>query len=103
MGPDQEHFAVLHRGVRVAQVDPAGPEGLDLGAGQGDAGLQRLLDEVVVVGLLVLCDELDAGGFHSAASIADRRRLPRLWARRTRPYRLPAPPAAAPDPAAAAA
>ena len=61
---DEEELAVLDRGVRIAQVDPAGAEGLHLGPGKGDAGLQRLLDVVVVVGLLVLSDEFDAGGLH---------------------------------------
>src|SRR5688572_13899290 len=39
----------------VAEVDLAGPNRLDLGARQDDAGVERLVDEVVVVGAPVRC------------------------------------------------
>lgn len=52
-------FAVLHLDPGVLEVDRAGAQAFDLGAHQGDAGLQRLDHKVFVTGLPVHRDGLD--------------------------------------------
>src|SRR5674476_967568 len=44
---------VAHRREPVKQRGPARPQGLDLGPAQDHAGLERVLDQIVVVGLAV--------------------------------------------------
>ena len=46
--PVQEHLPVLHRAEGVPQVHRPQPDGLDLRAGQLDARLVLVLDEIVV-------------------------------------------------------
>jgi len=45
---DQPGLVALDARVGVRQVDLAGPDGLDLGAGQDEAGLERVLDREFV-------------------------------------------------------
>jgi hypothetical protein len=48
VGADQPRLIVLDPGVRVGQVDLAGPDRLDLGPGEGEACLERLGDRELV-------------------------------------------------------
>src|SRR3990172_6136004 len=61
----QPHLVVLHLRVALLQADASGPDGLDLRAGEGDARLVGLLDEVLVTGTAVGGDGALAvfGGF----------------------------------------
>jgi hypothetical protein len=52
----QEHLALLHARVAVAEVDAALADGLDLGAEQCDASLVGVEDVVVVKRLAILGD-----------------------------------------------
>src|SRR5215208_1372041 len=52
------HFAAVHAGVAVAQVDVAFADRFHFGALELDAGLERLQDVVVVERLAVLSDAL---------------------------------------------
>src|SRR5207237_1077641 len=54
-------LALAHAREAVGQRDLAGPHRLDLGPGQDDAGLNRLVDEVVVEGAPVGRDDPVAG------------------------------------------
>ena len=54
----QERLAVVHLGEPVDEGGAAGPQRLDLGAGQDQTGLVGVLDVVVVSRLLVLRDDL---------------------------------------------
>src|SRR4029078_7384690 len=56
VGTDQPRLAAVDPGVGVGQIRLAGPERLDLRPGQDDAGLERLVDRVVVAGSSVECD-----------------------------------------------
>src|SRR4051812_28151899 len=56
----QPHLAVADAGVGVDERGPPGAQRLDLGAGQDQAGLEQVLEVVVVPGLLVLRDQLAA-------------------------------------------
>jgi len=56
--PDDEKLAVFDGAIAVLHVHRAGAETLDLGARQGDAGLEGLDDVVIVPGLAVLGDLL---------------------------------------------
>ena len=53
--PQDGQLPVLDETEGVLQVHIAHADGLDLGARQLDAGLELLLDEVVVIGFLVSC------------------------------------------------
>ena len=53
---DQPGLALLDPGERVGQVDLAGADRLDLGPGQHDAGLHRVLDGELVAGAPVQGD-----------------------------------------------
>jgi hypothetical protein len=53
MGVNQPQLAVFRPYIGVSQAYPAGAERLYLGAGKGDASLDNILDEVVVIGLAV--------------------------------------------------
>ena len=55
-----EELPVLHGAIGVFQVQRPGPDGLDLGAEQFDAGLIAVLHEVVVKRFPVL-----RGDFHT--------------------------------------
>jgi hypothetical protein len=48
VGTDQPRLVALDARVGVGQVDLAGPDRLDLGAGQDEAGLDGLLDRELV-------------------------------------------------------
>ncbi|HEX5014065.1 MAG TPA: hypothetical protein VFV72_07865 [Candidatus Limnocylindrales bacterium] len=48
MGTDQPRLVALDARVGVGEVDLAGADGLDLGTGQDEAGLERLLDRELV-------------------------------------------------------
>ena len=48
VGPDQPRLALLDPGVGIGEVDLARPDRLDLGSGQDDAGLERLVDRELV-------------------------------------------------------
>ena len=50
VGADQPRLALLDPGIGVRDVDLAGADRLDLGAGQGDARLERLVDRELVAG-----------------------------------------------------
>ena len=50
VGADEPGLAALDARVGVGQVDLAGADRLDLGAGQDDAGLERVVDREVVAG-----------------------------------------------------
>ena len=54
MGTDQPCLAALDAGVGFGQVGAPGSDALDLGAGQDQPSLQRLLDVVFVAGATVL-------------------------------------------------
>ena len=56
----QERFAVFDPRVAVAQVDLVRAQRFDLGAGQRDPALQRLLDKEIVAGLAIVGDQLEA-------------------------------------------
>src|SRR5439155_24120369 len=58
MGADQPRFAALDARVGIGEVDLARPDGLDLGPGQHEAGLERLVDGVFVAGSAVEGDRL---------------------------------------------
>ena len=62
MDAEQERLAVFDPRVAVAQIDLMGAQRLDLGAGQRQAGLERLLDKEIVAGLAVFGDQLEAVG-----------------------------------------
>ena len=55
---DQPGLAFLDARVGLSQARLAGSDRLDLGSGQHDAGLERILDRVVVAGFSVLGDGL---------------------------------------------
>ncbi len=61
----EERLAVLDARVTVAQICAMRPQRLDLGAGEREAGLERLLDKEVVPRLAVVDDQVEAvgGGF----------------------------------------
>ena len=48
VGADQPRFVALDARVGIRQVDLAGADGLDLGAGQDETGLERVLDAELV-------------------------------------------------------
>ena len=50
-----------HGGVGFLELDLAVAGGLDLGAGQHQAGLEPLQQEIVVAGLAVVAQNLDFG------------------------------------------
>src|SRR4249920_793538 len=63
---DEPGLAALDPGIGLLQADLAGPDALDLGAGQGDARLDVFFDVVLVVGLpieghRVLAHQLPSG------------------------------------------
>src|SRR5262249_1613032 len=58
-GVDQPDLAVAGIGVGFRDGRFAGADRLHLGAGQGDAGLDRDLDRIVEARLAVLSDDLD--------------------------------------------
>jgi len=58
VGTHQPHLASLRPGVGIPQIHPPIADGLDLGAGKGNPGLQPLQDVVVVLGLAVDSDRL---------------------------------------------
>ena len=58
VGAAEPRLAALDPRVRLGQVDPAGSDRLDLGSGQRDARLERLLDGVFVAGASVDGDGL---------------------------------------------
>src|ERR1039458_3360344 len=45
---NQPQFAVFHQAIGVFQIGPSSADGLDLGAAQGDAGLELVQQKVVV-------------------------------------------------------
>ncbi len=53
MGADQPQLSVVDPGIRLADRRLASPDRLDLRPRQGDAGLDRLVDEVVVEGAAI--------------------------------------------------
>ena len=57
--PDQVRFAVPKLDVGVLQLGPSLPQRLHLGAGEDQAGLGAVVDEVVVKGLPVSGNGLD--------------------------------------------
>src|SRR5947199_5916553 len=59
VGVDQPEFAVLGIGIGLRDRALAAADRFDLGAGQGKAGLDRVLDRIVEASLAVLCDALD--------------------------------------------
>jgi hypothetical protein len=48
VGADEPRLVALDPRIGVREVDLAGPDGLDLGPGQHDAGLELLVDRVLV-------------------------------------------------------
>ena len=56
MRPDQPELPLAHENVGVAELDPPGADGLDLPALEGEAGLEPLLDEVIVECFSILGD-----------------------------------------------
>ena len=57
VGADQPGLVAFDARVRVRQVDLAGADGLDLGAGQDETGLERVLDAE-----LVPCPAIEGNG-----------------------------------------
>src|SRR6185503_17877896 len=53
---DQPRLALLDAGIGVGDVHLAGADRLDLGAGQHETGLERLVDAELVAGSSVECD-----------------------------------------------
>ena len=70
------HLPVLGQTEGVLQVHMPLPDGLDLGPGQLNARLVLILDEVIVIGLAVLGNDLDALGVHPPPSSPDRLSAP---------------------------
>ncbi|MPL60701.1 hypothetical protein SDC9_06262 [bioreactor metagenome] len=73
---DQPQLTPLDRGIAFGDVRLAGAQRLHLGAGQHDAGLERVLDGIMVTGLPVLGDQLGIGvGFlrHDRTEIGEGR------------------------------
>ena len=70
VGADQPGLVALDARVRIGEVDLAGADGLDLGAGQDEAGLECVLDAELVPGATIEGDgvlaksqgSLSAGG-----------------------------------------
>src|SRR5262245_5521980 len=58
MGADQPGLSVLDARIGIGQVHLARAERLDLGPGQHEAGLERLVDREFVAGSSVECDRL---------------------------------------------
>ena len=58
---DGVQLAAGHLAVGILEVDTAAADALDLGAVELDPRLVLLVDEVVVPGLFILGDDLDAG------------------------------------------
>ena len=58
----EERLAVFDARVTVAQICAMRPQRFDLGAGEREAGLERLLDEEVVAGLAVIDHQLESVG-----------------------------------------
>src|SRR4029079_9944807 len=58
VGPDQSRLAKLDPGEGVRQVDLPGPDRLDLGSKQRDAGLDRVFDRELMPRPAVQCDRL---------------------------------------------
>jgi len=56
MQADDEGFLIVDRAVAVLEVDASGPQRLYLGALELDAGLEGLLDEIIVECLAVGSD-----------------------------------------------
>ena len=60
---NQPHFAVADQGKAILQVGVAGADRLDLRAREHDASLDRVFDDIVMAGLAVAGQDLDAFGF----------------------------------------
>src|SRR5271168_5089176 len=72
----EKRLAVLDARVAVAQICAMRPQRLDLGAGEREAGLERLLDEEVVPRLAVVDDQVEAvGGGFAVAVVSVARHL----------------------------
>ncbi len=69
----EKRLAVLDARVAVAQICAMRAQRLDLGAGEREAGLERLLDKEVVARLAVVDDQIESvGGGLAVASIENR-------------------------------
>ena len=66
--PMHVHLTVLGDAEGIFQVHMALTDRLDLGARQLDACLVLILDKIIVVGLAVLGDHLDAPALHGTTS-----------------------------------
>jgi len=66
MSIHEEDLALFDIPVAIPQVDLSLSKGLDLGPEQGDPGLDRLLDKVVMKRLSVLTDQLFAHNLNHA-------------------------------------
>ena len=56
MGADKEYLAAAYYDVSFLDLRPAGPDGLDFPALQGETRFEALLDEVIMERLAVLYD-----------------------------------------------
>src|SRR5260370_764952 len=62
----QKRLAVLYSRVAVAQIGAMRPKRFHFGAGQREAGLQRLLDKEIMPRLAVFDDEIESVAFRFA-------------------------------------
>src|SRR5450432_4247899 len=69
MGIQEERLSVLDEPVGVLEVGLAFADGLDLGAAEGDAGLEAVEEEVVMRG----------GPVEGGVALAGRERVAGLW------------------------
>ena len=72
----EKRLAVLDARVAVAQIGAMRPQRFDLGAGEREAGLERLLDKEVVARLAVIDDQVESvGGGLAVAGIGIARHI----------------------------
>ena len=72
MQPAGKQLSILDGAEGILQIHLTGPDGLDLGPEELDAGLKALEDEVFVKGLAVLRDLFDPGlTGHASASLPE--------------------------------
>ena len=61
--PRCPQLSVLDTAVRILQIDRAGADAFDFGAGEGDARFVRFIDKIVVTRFSVLRDKLFSAFF----------------------------------------
>jgi len=67
VGANEPGLVPVDAGERIGQVHLPGPDRLDLGPGQGEAGLDRVVDRELVAGAPVEGDRLLGDGGDTSA------------------------------------